>query len=83
MNPGTKPSGMDNLTSEEIWRVAERRAKDEGALKPQNLIERAAAGPGAYTYGPGWFAEQPLAQSRLRQWTMDILRAWGYTLVDR
>jgi hypothetical protein len=83
VDPGTKPSGMETMTSVEIWRVAETRAIEQGALKPQGLQENIAAGIGASNHGPGWWASTNAAQSRLRQWTIEILRGWGYNVVDQ
>jgi hypothetical protein len=83
MNPGPKPAGMDNLLSEEIWRIAEQRAIEQGALKAQGFREGLAKNLYEAQHGWGSFAHTALCQSRLRQWTIDILRAWGYNLVER
>lgn len=80
MDPGPKPQGMSDLTDDEIWRVAEQRAIDEGALEPQGMGEGMAANWMSSQQGIRW-AASPRAQSRLHQWTIEILRAWGYKVV--
>ena len=54
------------------YEEAEQIAIARGALKPQTIGERMAAGFNAYN-NRGAFANTPRAQSRLQAWTQFIL----------
>ncbi|MBS0561082.1 MAG: hypothetical protein JSR21_13610 [Proteobacteria bacterium] len=60
------------MTEEVTWEAARERAIALGALKPRNIAERTLAGMMA-TQGQGSFAETPVAQARLREWTQAIM----------
>jgi hypothetical protein len=75
-----KPEGVENLTPQEIWDVAQQWAINEGVLEPRGLQERMAAGWMAYQ-GGSW-ASTPVAQQRLYARTVEILQSWGYTVTE-
>ena len=50
-----------------------------GALEPQGIAERMAAGVLSYQQGESW-SNCARARGRLQQWTNDRLRARGYNV---
>ena len=63
---------------EEAYEECRQAAIAAGALKPQGLAERMAAGVLAYQRGQSW-ASTPTAQNRLAAWIEECVRRKSYS----